>query len=175
MQDMSYVVWFTGDGGWVYFFGHRPNIFEVPKKQLSQFGHNVWKSRLVNTVTASFNTVTGQMTEMSQRKKSRMLRNHANKQQTVQTQLVRSIIVACCLPTTGDGGEYCKCAKRGKCWTARSSGSYRADCSRKRRSLDSSPVCTIRLITYSRLGEMHREIYYASFVALDSIRRSISF
>jgi len=44
------------------FSGHRPNF-------LSQFGHNVRKCRLVNTVAANVNTITGQMNEMSQRKK----------------------------------------------------------------------------------------------------------
>jgi len=41
-------------------------IFFNYRKKLSQlFGHNVLKSRLVNTVTTSFDTFTGQMTEMS--------------------------------------------------------------------------------------------------------------
>jgi len=38
----------------------------MTEKKLSQlFGHNVLKSKLVNTVSTSFNTITGQMTEMS--------------------------------------------------------------------------------------------------------------
>jgi len=37
--------------------------------KLSHFGHNDRKYRLVNTVTASFNNITGQMTETSQRNK----------------------------------------------------------------------------------------------------------
>ena len=41
----------------------------MTEKKLSQFGHNVWKGKLVKTVTASFNTIMGKMTEMSQRKK----------------------------------------------------------------------------------------------------------
>jgi len=40
------------------------------KKKLSQSGRNVRKYRLVDIATASFNTIMGQMTEMSQRKKS---------------------------------------------------------------------------------------------------------
>ena len=51
------------------FFGHRLTSFLNDRKILSQFGHNVWKYRLVNAITASFNTIIGQMTEMSQRKK----------------------------------------------------------------------------------------------------------
>jgi len=42
------------------FFGHRPNLFLNYPKILSHFGHNVRKYRLVDTVTASFNTITGQ-------------------------------------------------------------------------------------------------------------------
>jgi len=42
----------------------------MTEKKLSQFGHNhVRIYRLVKTVSASFNAVTAQMTEMSQRKK----------------------------------------------------------------------------------------------------------
>jgi len=36
------------------------------EKKLSHFGQNVSKYRLMNTVTASFNTTVRQMTEMSQ-------------------------------------------------------------------------------------------------------------
>jgi len=32
---------------------------------LSQFGHNLRKGKLVNTVTTCYNTITGQMTELS--------------------------------------------------------------------------------------------------------------
>jgi len=42
----------------------------MTEKKLTQFGHNVRKSKLVNTVSASFNTTMGQMTEISQRKKT---------------------------------------------------------------------------------------------------------
>jgi len=52
------------------FSGHRPEFFLTGRKKLSQFGHNVWKGRLVNnTVTASFNAIMRKLTEMSQRKK----------------------------------------------------------------------------------------------------------
>ena len=52
-------------------FSQRPNFVWNNRKKLSQFGHNVQKGRLVNnTVTAIFNTITGQTTEMAQRKKS---------------------------------------------------------------------------------------------------------
>jgi len=51
------------------FFTQRPNFLKNDRKKLSQFGHNVRKGRLVNTVTASFNTIMGQMTEMFQRNK----------------------------------------------------------------------------------------------------------
>jgi len=44
------------------------NLFLNDRKKSSQFGHNVVKGRVVNTVTSSFNTVMGQMSEMSQRK-----------------------------------------------------------------------------------------------------------
>jgi len=40
----------------------------VTEKKLSQFGHNIRKYRLLNTVAASFNTTMGEMTEISQRK-----------------------------------------------------------------------------------------------------------
>jgi len=40
------------------------------KITVSQFGHHVRKRRLANAVSASFHTITGQMTEMSQRKNS---------------------------------------------------------------------------------------------------------
>jgi len=40
----------------------------MTEKNLSKFGHNVWKGGLVNTATASFTTIAGQMTEMLQRK-----------------------------------------------------------------------------------------------------------
>jgi len=40
------------------FFGHRLNFFKRPKKFSQFFGHNVLKSRPVNIVTASFNTIT---------------------------------------------------------------------------------------------------------------------
>jgi len=42
--------------------------FLSDRKKLSQFGHNVRKCRLVSTITASFNTSMGQMTETSSRK-----------------------------------------------------------------------------------------------------------
>jgi len=42
------------------------NAFQMTEKKLSHFGQNVSKYRLMNTVTASFNTTVRQMTEMSQ-------------------------------------------------------------------------------------------------------------
>jgi len=36
------------------FFGHRPQWFWNDRKKLSHFGQNVWKYRLMNTVTVSF-------------------------------------------------------------------------------------------------------------------------
>ena len=54
---------------WVCFFGHRPNFLN-DRKKLRRLGRNVWKGRLVNAATASFNDITGQMTEMSQRRKT---------------------------------------------------------------------------------------------------------
>jgi len=38
--------------------------------KIRKFGHDARKYRLVNTVTASFDTIMGQLSEMSQRKKS---------------------------------------------------------------------------------------------------------
>ena len=62
---ISFFAWFST----CFFFAHRPNFFN-DRKKLSQFGHNhVRIYRLVKTVSASFNAVTAQMTEMSQRKK----------------------------------------------------------------------------------------------------------
>ena len=52
------------------FFGRRPKLFWNDRKKLSHFGQNFWKYRVMNTVTASFNTTVRQMTEMSQRKKT---------------------------------------------------------------------------------------------------------
>jgi len=46
------------------FFGHIRNSFS-DRKNVTQFGRNVRKGKLVNTVVTSFNTITGQMTEMS--------------------------------------------------------------------------------------------------------------
>jgi len=48
--------------------GHRSKFFWNDWQKLSQFGHNVWKGRLVNTDMACINTVVGKMTKMSQRK-----------------------------------------------------------------------------------------------------------
>jgi len=42
----------------------------MTEKKLAQFGDNVQNGRLVNTATAGFNAIMGQMTRMSQRKKS---------------------------------------------------------------------------------------------------------
>jgi len=44
-------------------------FFQATEKKLSQISHNVGKSRLVNTVTASFNTTMRQMTKMYQQKR----------------------------------------------------------------------------------------------------------
>jgi len=51
------------------FSGHRPKFFWNDRKNLSQFGDNVWKGWLVNTVVVSFNTIVKQMTKISHRKK----------------------------------------------------------------------------------------------------------
>ena len=51
-----------------FFRSQTESFLKWPKKSL--FDHNVRKGGLVNTVTASFNAVTGQMVEMSQRKKT---------------------------------------------------------------------------------------------------------
>jgi len=50
----------------LFFFGHRQNFFD--RQISSQFGYNVRKGRRVHTVTTSFNTITGQMAEMSAKK-----------------------------------------------------------------------------------------------------------
>jgi len=52
----------------LFFFSHRPNFFEL--KNLNRFSHHVWKARQVSIVMVSFNTITGQMIEMPQRKKN---------------------------------------------------------------------------------------------------------
>jgi len=58
---------------WACFFwsfvSHRLKCFWNDWKKLSHFSQNVWKYRLLNTVTASFNTNVRQMTEMYQRKR----------------------------------------------------------------------------------------------------------
>jgi len=48
-----------------------PIFFWKDRKKLSQFGQNVRKGRLVNTVSANFNTIIRQVAEMSQRKEKR--------------------------------------------------------------------------------------------------------
>ena len=50
-----------------FIFSVIDRIFLNDRNKLSQFGHNVRRGRLASTVTASFNPVTGQMTEMSWR------------------------------------------------------------------------------------------------------------
>jgi len=50
----------------VFFFDHRPKRFWNDRKELSHFGQNVWRYRLMNTVMVSFNTTVRQMTEMFQ-------------------------------------------------------------------------------------------------------------
>ena len=50
------------------FFGHGPKWFWNDRKKFSHFRQNVWKYRLINTVTVSFNKTVRQMTEMFQRK-----------------------------------------------------------------------------------------------------------
>ena len=51
------------------FFGHRPKWFWNDWIKWSHFGQNVWKYRLMNTVTASFNKSVRQTSEMSSQKK----------------------------------------------------------------------------------------------------------
>ena len=51
------------------FFRSWTEFFWNNRKKLSQFGHNVRKGRQVNTtVPASFNIITGQMTNVSAKK-----------------------------------------------------------------------------------------------------------
>jgi len=50
---------------YLFFFGRKP-IF-LNDQKISQFGHSVRKGRLVNTVSASFNTITRRMTDKSER------------------------------------------------------------------------------------------------------------
>jgi len=47
------------------FSSHRPICLWNDQKDLSHFGQIVWKYKLMNTVTASFNTTVRQMTEMT--------------------------------------------------------------------------------------------------------------
>jgi len=55
---------------WTSVFLVMNQIFCTWLKILSQFGHNVWKYRLMNYVTESFNTTMEQMTEMFQQNKT---------------------------------------------------------------------------------------------------------
>jgi len=48
------------------FFSVSERIFKNDRKRLRLFGENVGKGSLVNTVTVSFNTITGRTTEMYQ-------------------------------------------------------------------------------------------------------------
>ena len=54
------------------FFSHRPKRFWNDQKILGHFDQNDWKYRLINTVTANFNTTVKQMTEMFQQKTTDM-------------------------------------------------------------------------------------------------------
>jgi len=60
-QAEDEVHWYTFHLGLDLFFqsfsDDRPKFFWNDQKKLSQFGHNVWKGRLVNIVIASFNAV----------------------------------------------------------------------------------------------------------------------
>jgi len=51
------------------FFSVIDRFFKNDRKKLGEFGYDVRKYRLVNSVTLSFNTIIGQITEMSQRQK----------------------------------------------------------------------------------------------------------
>jgi len=51
------------------FFGHTLKCFWNYRKKLSHFHQNIWKYRLKNTVTMSFNTKVRQVTKMTQEKK----------------------------------------------------------------------------------------------------------
>jgi len=53
---------------YLFFFSHRPNFFLNDRNKFNSVMMSR-EIRLVNTVTNSFNTIPGQMTEMSQRKK----------------------------------------------------------------------------------------------------------
>ena len=53
-------------------------MFWYYRKKLSHFGQNIWKYRLMNTVTASFNTTVRQMTEMPQQKMTEMFQRNKN-------------------------------------------------------------------------------------------------
>lgn len=71
------VAFFFGDNrcpvtstSWL-FFGHWPKCLWNDRIKLSPFGQNVWKCRLKNTVTTSFDTTLRQMTKTSQRKRNR--------------------------------------------------------------------------------------------------------
>ena len=48
------------------FYAYRPKWFRNRRKNWGDFGQNVWKCRLKNTVNASFNTTVREMTEMFQ-------------------------------------------------------------------------------------------------------------
>jgi len=97
--ERSLVVYFQT----VFFFGHRPICFWNDRKKLSHFGQNVWKYRLINTVTASFNTTLRQMTEMSQRKKKQFSNctwanfNWLRKQSHL---VLFELVVVCCILST---------------------------------------------------------------------------
>jgi len=61
----------TGEVNFWHFplLGKQKKLANVSLK-IRKFGHDARKYRLVNTVTASFDTIMGQLSEMSQRKKS---------------------------------------------------------------------------------------------------------
>jgi len=50
----------------VVFFCHWPKCFWNDWKKLCHSGQNIWKYRLMNIVTARFDTIVRKITEMSQ-------------------------------------------------------------------------------------------------------------
>jgi len=61
-------------------------------EKICQLGHNVQKGRLVNIVTARFNTIMGQMTKISQQKRNQ----HISHCLDFPTQGDRTLKTWCC-------------------------------------------------------------------------------
>jgi len=74
------------------FFGHflfSDRILLNDRKKLSQFGHNVWKSGIMNAVTASLDATVGLMTKMFQWPKCLSEKKNSRQKYRANVELIR--------------------------------------------------------------------------------------